>query len=84
MKNIHIHSYSGPRFPAFGLNTERFSVYLLFQFKCGKMMNVLPGAPLSPQKEGEDSKMYISESIGNSQGMLIEISESDAIAKIMI
>ena len=47
-------------------------------------MNVLPGAPLSPQKEGEDSKMYISESIGNSQGMLIEISESDAIAKIMI
>ena len=47
-------------------------------------MNVLPGAPLSPQKEGEDSKMYISESIGNSQGMLIEISEYDAIAKIMI
>ena len=28
--------------------------------------------------------MYISESIGNSQGMLIEISESDAMAKIMI
>ena len=27
-KSVHIQSYSGPRFPAFGLNTERYSVSL--------------------------------------------------------
>ena len=26
MKSVHIRSYSGPYFPAFGLNTERYSV----------------------------------------------------------
>ena len=32
-----IWSYSGPHFPAFGLNTERYSASLLIQSECGKM-----------------------------------------------
>ena len=30
-------SYSGPNFPAFGLNTERYSVSLRIHSECGKM-----------------------------------------------
>ena len=26
MKSVHIRSYSGPHFPAFGLNTERYGI----------------------------------------------------------
>ena len=29
--------FSGPYFPAFGLNTERYGVFLLIQSKCGKI-----------------------------------------------
>ena len=36
-KNVRIQSYSGPYFPACGLNTERFGVSLCIQSKCGKM-----------------------------------------------
>ena len=36
-KSVHIRSYSGPHFPAFGLNTERYSVSLRIQSECGKM-----------------------------------------------
>ena len=34
---IRIWSYSGPYFPAFGLNTERHSVSLRIQSECGKI-----------------------------------------------
>ena len=37
VKSVHIRSYSGPNFPAFELNTERYSVSLRIQSKCGKM-----------------------------------------------
>ena len=37
MKNVRIRSFSGPHFPAFGLNTERYSVSLRIQSECGKM-----------------------------------------------
>ena len=37
MKNVRIRSYEGPYFPAFGLNTERYSVSLLIQSECGKI-----------------------------------------------
>ena len=37
VKSVHIRRYSGPNFPAFGLNTERYSVSLRIQSKCGKM-----------------------------------------------
>ena len=30
-------SYSGPHFPTFGLNTERYGVYLRVQSECGKI-----------------------------------------------
>ena len=37
MKSFHIRSYSGPYFPAFGINTERYGVFLSIQSECGKM-----------------------------------------------
>ena len=37
VKSVHIRSYSGPYFPAFGLNTERYGVSLRIQSKCGKI-----------------------------------------------
>ena len=37
VKNVRIRSYSGPYFPAFRLNTERYSVSLHIQSKCGKI-----------------------------------------------
>ena len=37
VKSAHIRSYSGPHFPAFGLNTERYSVFLRIHSECGKM-----------------------------------------------
>ena len=33
----HIRSYSVPYFPKFGLNTERYFVYLRIQSECGKI-----------------------------------------------
>ena len=36
-KIVRIRSYSGPHFPVFGLNTERYSVSFRIQSKCGKM-----------------------------------------------
>ena len=37
VKIVRIRSYSGPYFPAFGLNTERYFVSLLFHSEYGKM-----------------------------------------------
>ena len=37
LKSVRIRSYSGPYFPAFGLNTERYSVSLRIQSECGKI-----------------------------------------------
>ena len=37
VKSVRIRSYSGPHFPAFGLNTERYGVSLCIQSECGKM-----------------------------------------------
>ena len=37
MKSVRIRSYSGPHFPVFGLNVERYSVSLRIQSECGKM-----------------------------------------------
>ena len=37
VKNVSIRSYSGPHFPAFGLNTERYGVSFRIQTKCGKV-----------------------------------------------
>ena len=37
VKSVHIRSYSGPYFPVFGLNTERYGVYLRIQSDCGKI-----------------------------------------------
>ena len=37
LKSVRIRSYSGPHFPAFGLNTEKYGVSLRIQSKCGKV-----------------------------------------------
>ena len=37
VKNVCIRSYTGPHFPAFVLNTQRYSVSLHNQSKCPKM-----------------------------------------------
>ena len=37
VKSVRIRSYSGPYFPAFGLNTEGYSVSLRIQSKCVKI-----------------------------------------------
>ena len=37
VKSVRIRSYSGPHFPAFGLNTERYGISLRTQSECGKM-----------------------------------------------
>ena len=37
IKSVRIWNYSGPHFPAFGLNTERYSVSLRIQLECEKM-----------------------------------------------
>ena len=39
MKSARIRSFSGPNFPAFGLNTERYGVSLRIQSECGKIRN---------------------------------------------
>ena len=36
VKSVRIRSFSGLYFPAFGLNTERFSGSLRIQSECGK------------------------------------------------
>ena len=36
-KSVLIRSYTGPYFPAFGLITERYSLYLRIQIECGKI-----------------------------------------------
>ena len=37
VKSVRIRSFSGPYFPAFGLNTERYGVSLHIQSECGKI-----------------------------------------------
>ena len=37
VKSVRIWSYSGPYFPTFGPNTERYGVSLRIQSECGKM-----------------------------------------------
>ena len=37
VKSVHIRSFLGRYFPAFGRNTERYSVSLFIWFGCGKM-----------------------------------------------
>ena len=37
VKSVHIWSFSDPYFPAFELNTERYSVFLRLQSECGKI-----------------------------------------------
>ena len=37
VKKVRIRSYSGPYFPTFGLNTERYCLSLRIRSECGKI-----------------------------------------------
>ena len=37
MKSVRVRNFSGPYFPAFGLNTERYGVSLRIQSEYGKI-----------------------------------------------
>ena len=37
VKSVHVRSYSGPYYLAFGLNAERYSISLPNQSECGKI-----------------------------------------------
>ena len=37
IKCVPIWSYSGPYFPVFGLNTERYIIFVRIQSECGKI-----------------------------------------------
>ena len=37
IKSVRIRSRSGPHFPTFGLNTERYAISLRIQSECGKI-----------------------------------------------
>ena len=41
VKRVRIRSYSGPHFPAFGLNTERYGVSLRIQAKWRKIRSAI-------------------------------------------
>ena len=50
MKCARIQSYSGLYFPAFGLNTERYSVSLRIQCECGKIrIRITPNTDIFTQ-----------------------------------
>ena len=40
VKSVQIQSFSGPYFPVFGLNTERYCVSLRVQSECGKIRTI--------------------------------------------
>ena len=59
VKSVRIRSYSGPYFPAFGVNTERYRVSQRIQSECKKMQTritpdsatfhaLFPDTPLVP------------------------------------
>ena len=40
VKSVHIRSYSGPHFPAFGLNTERYAVFVYWYYSVNKQARI--------------------------------------------
>ena len=57
-KSVRIRSFSGPYFPAFGLNAERYRVSLHIQTECGKI------GPENPEYGHEScTRFFISNSI---------------------
>ena len=41
MKSVCIQSYSGPYFPAFGLDTEKYFLSICIQSECGKIRTTI-------------------------------------------
>ena len=50
VKSGRIRSYSAPHFPTFGLNTERYGVFLRIQSECGKIQTrITPNTDTKPK-----------------------------------
>ena len=59
VKSVRIRSYSGPCFPTFGLNTERYWVSLRIQSECGKMpTRITPNRTPSTQWVGVEREQW--------------------------
>ena len=72
IKSIRIRSYSGPYFLAFGLNTERYKVFLRIYSECGKMrtritpntgtfyevFTIMPGSCFGTKQNREEIKKW--------------------------
>ena len=54
VKSVRIRSYSGPHFPVFGLYTERYSISLRIQSKCGQMRT-----RITPNKDTSSSNFCL-------------------------
>ena len=61
VKSVHIQSYAGPYFPAFKLNTKRYSVFLRIQSEWGKIQTrkTLNTDTVFPVKHAKDKKNII-------------------------
>ena len=52
VKSVRTRSYSGPHFPAFGLNTERYSLSIRTLSECGKIWTrITPNTDTFPAVE---------------------------------
>ena len=60
LKSVRIRGYSGPHFPAFGLNAERYFVSLLIQSERGKMQT-----RITPNTDTFYAVLYINLSLLN-------------------
>ena len=78
VKSVCIRSYSGPHFPAFGLNAKRYEASLHIQSKCGKMWTrITPNTDFFTQFIG--TMLHESREDLGLQGKNIELKSSSVI-----
>ena len=58
VKSVRIRGYSGPYFPTFGLNTERYSVSLRIRSECGKIIRIFPYSSLMRKNTHRNNSEY--------------------------
>ena len=73
MKSVRIRSYSGPHFPAFGVNTGKYSVSLRIHSECEKTRNrITPNTTIFTQFNTVISR-YIIENCENCQNYNLQM-----------
>ena len=58
LKSVPFWSYSGPYFPTFGLNTERYRVSLRIQSGCGKIRSISPYSVRMGENTDQNNSEY--------------------------